>query len=144
MESTTMRSKTKMKPRRYKALFVEDIPITSKLRQGILYVSIKHSIVTHLCACGCGTRIDTPLDPDEWTMIYNGETISLRPSIGNWDIPCQSHYFITGNTAVPVKPSHKEKKCRRFWFKRIVKSKRRSCSATKYSHSPIEQEEPLY
>lgn len=131
MVSTTMISKTRMKPRKFKALFVEDVPGTSNLKQGVLYVSIKHSIVTHLCACGCGARIDTPLDPDEWTMIYNGETISLRPSIGNWDIPCQSHYFITGNIAVPVKPSHKEKKRRTSWLKRIVKTKRRNWSASK-------------
>ena len=118
-----------MKAKKYKTRFVDDIPISSNLEQGVLYVSIRHSIVTHLCACGCGSRIDTPLDPDEWTMFYDGETISLRPSIGNWDIPCQSHYFITGNIAVPVKPSHKEKKRRTSWFKRIVKLKLRSGSA---------------
>ena len=114
-----------MKPRKYKALFVEDIPITSNLEQGVLYVSIRHSIVTHLCACGCGARIDIPLDPDEWTMIYNGESVSLRPSIGNWDIPCQSHYYITENVAVPVCTLHKEKKRRTSWLKRKVKSKHR-------------------
>ena len=130
MELTTTISKMRMKPRKYKALFVEDIPITSDLEQGVLYVSIRHSIVTHLCACGCGARIDLPLDPDEWTMIYNGEYVSLRPSIGNWDIPCQSHYFITENVAVPVSTLHKEKKHRTSRLKRIVKSKRRNWSAS--------------
>lgn len=119
-----MISKTRMKPRKYKTLFVEDVPITRNLKEGVLYVSIRHSIVTHLCACGCGARIDTPLDPDEWTMIYNGETISLRPSIGNWDIPCQSHYFITENVAVPVvTKTPGKKKCRANWLKRFLRQR---------------------
>jgi hypothetical protein len=92
-----MRLSTRMKAREFKPRFVEDIPKSQDLEEGILYISIQHSIVTHLCACGCGTRIDTPLAPDEWTMIYDGEKVSLRPSIGNWDIACQSHYFITEN-----------------------------------------------
>ena len=122
MESMTMISKIRMKPRKYKTLFVEDVPITRNLKEGVLYVSIRHSIVTHLCACGCGARIDTPLDPDEWTMIYNGETISLRPSIGNWDIPCQSHYFITENVAVPVvTKTPGKKKCWANWLKRFLR-----------------------
>ena len=27
-------------------------------------------------------------------MIYDGETVSLDPSIGNWSFPCQSHYWL--------------------------------------------------
>ncbi|MFC4855982.1 DUF6527 family protein [Actinophytocola glycyrrhizae] len=24
---------------------------------------------------------------------FNGETVSLSPSIGNWSFPCRSHYY---------------------------------------------------
>jgi hypothetical protein len=27
-------------------------------------------------------------------MTFDGETISLYPSIGNWNFPCRSHYWI--------------------------------------------------
>ncbi|MEZ4977362.1 MAG: DUF6527 family protein [Flavobacteriaceae bacterium] len=28
-------------------------------------------------------------------MLYDGESVSLKPSIGNWSYDCQSHYWIT-------------------------------------------------
>jgi hypothetical protein len=37
----------------------------------------------------------TPLAPDEWELSYNGASVSLSPSVGNWSFPCQSHYWIT-------------------------------------------------
>ena len=30
-------------------------------------------------------------------MKYDGQSITLRPSIGNFNINCKSHYFITEN-----------------------------------------------
>jgi hypothetical protein len=27
-------------------------------------------------------------------MTFDGETVSLNPSIGNWSLPCKSHYWI--------------------------------------------------
>ena len=30
-------------------------------------------------------------------LIFDGKTISLYPSIGNWGFKCQSHYWITNN-----------------------------------------------
>lgn len=68
-----------------------------KLSPGILYVSIEYRIAMHLCACGCGEEIVTPITPADWQLNFDGETISLNPSIGNWDYPCQSHYWITKN-----------------------------------------------
>lgn len=29
-----------------------------------------------------------------WTLIFDGDTVSLDPSIGNWSFHCQSHYLI--------------------------------------------------
>jgi hypothetical protein len=72
--------------------FVEHIP--EQLSEGVLYTSIRYATVMHLCACGCGREVVTPLAPTDWEMIFDGETLSLSPSIGNWGFPCQSHYWI--------------------------------------------------
>lgn len=72
--------------------FVEYIPGT--LDNGVVYVSIPFNTVMHKCFCGCGQEVVTPLSPTDWKLTYDGQTISLDPSIGNWNFPCQSHYFI--------------------------------------------------
>ncbi len=75
--------------------FVEFVPET--VVDGIVYVSIPYATAIHRCACGCGQEVVTPLSPTDWKVIYDGKTISLDPSIGNWSFDCQSHYFIRGN-----------------------------------------------
>ncbi|HVO36773.1 MAG TPA: DUF6527 family protein [Candidatus Acidoferrum sp.] len=44
--------------------------------------------------CGCGEIVVTPIKPTDWTLTWNGETVTLKPSIGNWSLPCRSHYWI--------------------------------------------------
>lgn len=79
-----------------KPIFCDTIPKT--LEHGKLYISKKYHVAVHLCACGCGSKTVTPLGKDEWTLIENiGHTVTLRPSIGNFEFPCKSHYFITEN-----------------------------------------------
>lgn len=39
----------------------------------------------------------TPISPVDWQLSFDGEAISLFPSIGNWDFPCRSHYWIKSN-----------------------------------------------
>ena len=75
--------------------FVEFIPDT--LEEGVVYVSIEYCTVVHKCICGCGNEVVTPLSPTDWQLAFNGKTISLSPSIGNWNFPCRSHYWITNN-----------------------------------------------
>lgn len=75
--------------------FVESFP--DRLESGKLYVSIEFATVAHSCACGCGHQVITPLSPAEWQLTFDGESISLRPSIGNWSFDCQSHYWIEKN-----------------------------------------------
>jgi hypothetical protein len=41
----------------------------------------------------------TPLAPTEWSLTFDGETVSLDPSVGNWSLDCQSHYWIRRDTA---------------------------------------------
>jgi len=75
--------------------FVEYIP--DNLKDGTIYVSIKFATVVHKCCCGCGTEVVTPLSPTDWKLIFDGETVSLDPSIGNWSSACKSHYWIRRN-----------------------------------------------
>ena len=72
--------------------FVDHIP--EQLDDGVLYVSMRFGTVVHRCACGCGEEVVTPLGPVEWRLTYDGRTVSLEPSIGNWSFPCRSHYWI--------------------------------------------------
>lgn len=72
--------------------FVEYIP--DELQDGTLYVSMPFATVAHKCCCGCGNEVVTPLSPTDWKLIFDGKSISLDPSIGNWSFACRSHYWI--------------------------------------------------
>jgi hypothetical protein len=81
--------------------FVEFIP--DDIEPGILYISIEYCTAIHRCACGCGNEVVTPLSPTDWELTFDGKTVSLSPSIGNWNFDCKSHYFITQNQVRHVK-----------------------------------------
>lgn len=83
-----------MKLRRLPPQFVEYLPET--MDEGVLYVSMSYAVAAHRCACGCGREVVTPLSPTDWKLVFDGENVSLDPSIGNWSLPCRSHYFIRG------------------------------------------------
>ncbi|MCZ8195628.1 MAG: DUF6527 family protein [Aquidulcibacter sp.] len=68
----------------------------SSLEPGVLYVSLAYSTAAHLCACGCNSKIRTPLGPTEWSFADDSEGPTLTPSVGNWQLPCKSHYVLTG------------------------------------------------
>jgi hypothetical protein len=72
--------------------FVEYVP--EQLNDGVLYVSMSFAVASHRCACGCGREVVTPLSPTDWQLLFDGEGVSLQPSIGNWNFPCRSHYWI--------------------------------------------------
>ena len=78
--------------------FVEYIP--DNLNDNTIYVSIKFGTVAHKCCCGCGNEVFTPLRPTDWKLIFNGKSISLEPSIGNWSFECKSHYWIRHNDVI--------------------------------------------
>lgn len=75
--------------------FVEFLP--DSVEEGKIYISIPYATVAHKCCCGCGNEVVTPLTPTDWKLIFDGEAISLHPSIGNWEFKCQSHYWIKNN-----------------------------------------------
>ena len=60
-------------------------------------MSLRYRTVAHLCACGCGVEVNTPLHPTGWAITYDGVNVSLRPSVGNWSEDCGSHYIIDKN-----------------------------------------------
>lgn len=78
--------------------FVTTVP--ERMEEGVLYISIPFSTTMHLCPCGCRTEIANKLSPSRWKLIYDGETVSLSPSIGNRILPCRSHYFIRKNQII--------------------------------------------
>lgn len=75
--------------------FVDQFP--ANLESGILYVSMPYGTAAHKCCCGCGRKVITPFGPTDWKLIFDGDTVSLHPSIGNWNFPCRSHYWIREN-----------------------------------------------
>ena len=93
--------------------FVRLIP--NVIEQGVLYISIEYCTIIHKCICGCNNEVVTPISPTDWKIVFDGETISLSPSIGNWNFDCKSHYWII----------HNEIRLARRWNKdEIAKSKK--------------------
>ena len=72
--------------------FVEFIP--DVLEEGVIYISMVYKTAAHNCVCGCHGRVVTPISPTDWQLVYNGVSISLNPSIGNWNFACKSHYWL--------------------------------------------------
>lgn len=75
--------------------FIEFVP--EVLEEGILYISIEYCSAIHKCVCGCGNEVVTPLSPTDWKLTFDGKSVSLYPSIGNWNFDCKSHYWIRNN-----------------------------------------------
>lgn len=88
-------------------LFIEHFP--HSLEEGVLYVSLEFNTAVHLCACGCKSETITKIAPKEWSLEYDGKDISLFPSIGNWDYPCRSHYWIREGKIILIDDSKKSK-----------------------------------
>ena len=81
--------------RRISRFDVERVHFMPKdMRPGVLYVSQEFGTVAHLCACGCGSKVRTPLGPTAWSVEETKKGPTLRPSVGNWQKPCRSHYLI--------------------------------------------------
>ena len=86
-----------------KPLFVEAIPRLPDMEKDTLYVSMRFDTLSHLCPCGCGRLVDVTLDPATRSLTYDGEHLTLRPSIGV-KFPCRSHYSIVRNAIIWYPP----------------------------------------
>jgi hypothetical protein len=109
--------------------FVEHVPDT--LEPGVLYVSIKYATATHQCCCGCGNEVVTPFTPTDWSLRFDGESVSLSPSIGSWTLPCRSHYFIEKGRVVEAPPWSDEQ---------VVSERARDRRAKAHYYAPFQPE----
>lgn len=82
--------------------FVKHVP--EQLEPGLLYISMEFASAAHSCCCGCGEEVVTPITPTDWRMTYDGETVSLWPSVGNWKQRCRSHYVIEHGRVLEAGP----------------------------------------
>ena len=102
--------------------FVEFIP--EDIKTGIIYISMKYKTAIHRCICGCNNEVVTPFSPTDWQLLFDGESVSLKPSIGNWNFDCKSHYWIVNNEIVhspkwsdeQISKSRSKDKNRKKWF----------------------------
>lgn len=101
---------TQVEPR-----FVDQVP--DDLEHGVLYVSLPFRTTVHLCACGCGNQTWVRLRPERHHLTYDGETVTLTGSIGNWRFPCRSHYWIESSRIVWDRESTDE---RIPWWRRLA------------------------
>lgn len=72
--------------------------LPKELEEGVLYVSEEFGVAGHLCPCGCKNKIITPIGSTEWFFKEVNGKATLYPSIGNWQLPCKSHYWVTDGT----------------------------------------------
>lgn len=82
--------------------FVRNVP--RELEPGVLYISMEYATAVHSCCCGCGDRVVTPFTPTDWKMTFDGDSVSLHPSVGNWNQKCRSHYVINRSRVVEAGP----------------------------------------
>lgn len=113
--------------------FIDHIP--ERLEAGVIYVSMEYATSAHSCCCGCGEEVVVPFTPTDWKLTYDGETISLQPSIGNWTLKCRSHYVIRRGRVIEADP----------WSDEQIEAERRRDQTAKarYYNKPQQIEAPV-
>ena len=76
---------------RYQYESVERIP--REMADSVVYHTEEFELAGLLCACGCGHRV-TLLVPDSHQVWNEGGYATVSPSVGVFDAPCKSHFFI--------------------------------------------------
>ena len=102
--------------------FIRNAP--RELEPGVLYISVEYATAVHSCCCGCGERVVTPFTPTDWAMTFDGESVTLNPSVGNWNQDCRSHYVIKRNRVIECSS----------WTDAQVDAERRRDKRAKRSH----------
>lgn len=111
-----------MRHRTLEHRFVRNVP--RELDPGVLYISMDYATAVHSCCCGCGERVVTPFTPTDWSMTFDGESISLHPSVGNWNQRCRSHYVIQRSQVLEAGP----------WSEELVEAERCRDKKAKVAH----------
>ena len=74
---------------------VHYIPRHAEMKENIIYISDEYDVSAHRCICGCGELTVMPLGKGEWDyQIDSNNKLSMQPSVGNYQMPCKSHYII--------------------------------------------------
>jgi hypothetical protein len=127
--------------------FVRNVP--RELDPGVLYISMDYATAVHSCCCGCGDRVVTPFTPTDWRMTFDGESVTLHPSVGNWNQKCRSHYVIQKSRVLEAGPwsasqveaeRRRDKRAKAAHYSQQIADQRRAASQVKgYSPSPAAQ-----
>ena len=115
--------------------------IPEDIEEGIFYVSFTYWTTAHKCGCGCGQKVVLRLSPKHWAITLNGESVSMYPSVGNWQLPCRSHYWIEEGRILHAR-SWSEIEIRR--NRSLTKGKRTPCQTprSRLYESPQPKESP--
>lgn len=76
---------------------VEYMP--DQIEPGILYHSDRFKTAIHLCTCGCGNKVVTPISRDrfqgahKWGFVVDKNGPTSEGSIGNQNV-CGAHYHV--------------------------------------------------
>jgi len=79
--------------------FVSAVP--HELEPDVVYVSMEFATALHICP-SCGRKVVTPFAPGSWNFRFDGETISIHPSIRNGAHGCGAHYWIRNDRLLPA------------------------------------------
>jgi len=86
-------------------VYTDTLPNVSIMDEGIIYISIEFGVTGHRCLCGCGELTILPINnvidgkDHGWKMTDKDGKLTFTPSVGNFQIPCKSHYIITNGIA---------------------------------------------
>lgn len=70
------------------------MPDFETFEDNVIYISDKYGTAIHKCICGCGEKVVTPLSKNMWQyQIDANDKISMQPSVGNYQQPCNTHYI---------------------------------------------------
>lgn len=89
-----------MRVNEFKPEYVDYMPSVADMKEGVLYISRVYLTTAHLCPCGCGNAVVLPYgrrDGMFWALTERLSGVTIRPSVGNFNLPCRSHYYITDN-----------------------------------------------
>lgn len=95
--------------------FVEVLPEFDVIKDGELWISLKHRTINLRCPSGCGRLTVLSLHPSRWHVYFDGKSVSLKGSTGGsvWAHSCcGSHYFVRDNEVIwadRIDPGHHSK-----------------------------------
>jgi hypothetical protein len=55
-----------------------------------------------MCACERGQEVWMKIRPDRHHLTWNGESVSITPSVGNGRLRCRAHYWMHRSQVVSV------------------------------------------